>query len=40
MDLITQFKILAQYNTRMNRSIYVTCAALSDEERKREAKTG
>src|SRR5271168_5198492 len=36
MDLISQFKTMAQYNTRMNRSIYVTCAALSDEERKRD----
>jgi uncharacterized damage-inducible protein DinB len=36
MDLITQFKTLAQYNTWMNRSIYGTCAALSDEERKRD----
>ena len=36
MDLITQFKTMAQYNTWMNRSIYGTCAALSDEERKRD----
>ena len=36
MDLITQFKTMAQYNTWMNRSIYATCAALSDEERKRD----
>jgi uncharacterized damage-inducible protein DinB len=36
MDLIAQFKILAQYNTWMNRSIYDTCATLSDEERKRD----
>ena len=36
MDLITQFKTMAQYNTWMNRSIYRTCAALSDEERKRD----
>ena len=36
MDLIAQFKILAQYNTWMNRSIYETCATLNDEERKRD----
>ncbi len=36
MDLITHFKTMAQYNTWMNRSIYDTCAALSDEERKRD----
>ena len=36
MDLIAQFKILAQYNTWMNRSIYDTCATLSDEERQRD----
>jgi uncharacterized damage-inducible protein DinB len=36
MDLITQFKTMAQYNTWMNRSIYDTCAALSDDDRKRD----
>ncbi|MGC1397599.1 DinB family protein [Candidatus Binatus sp.] len=36
MDLITQFKTMAQYNTWMNRSIYDTCASLTDEERKRD----
>jgi uncharacterized damage-inducible protein DinB len=36
MDLITQFRTMAQYNTLMNRSIYCTCGALSDEERKRD----
>jgi uncharacterized damage-inducible protein DinB len=36
MDLITQFKAMAQYNTWMNRSIYDTCAALSDDDRKRD----
>jgi uncharacterized damage-inducible protein DinB len=36
MDLIAQFKTLAHYNTWMNRSIYDTSAALSDEERKRD----
>jgi len=36
MDLITQFKTMAQYNTWMNRSIYETCGALSDDERKRD----
>jgi uncharacterized damage-inducible protein DinB len=36
MDLIAQFKTLAQYNTWMNRSVYDTCAALSDGERKRD----
>ena len=36
MDLITQFRAMAQYNTWMNRRIYDTCAALSDEERKRD----
>jgi uncharacterized damage-inducible protein DinB len=36
MDLITQFKTMAQYNTWMNRSLYDTCATLSDEERKRD----
>ena len=32
MDLITQFRTMAQYNTLMNRSIYDACGALSDEE--------
>jgi uncharacterized damage-inducible protein DinB len=36
MDLITQFRTMAQYNTLMNRSIYDACGALSDEERKRD----
>jgi uncharacterized damage-inducible protein DinB len=36
MDLLAQFKILAQYSTWMNRSIYETCATLNDEERKRD----
>jgi uncharacterized damage-inducible protein DinB len=36
IDLITQFKTMAQYNAWMNGSIYDTCGALSDEERKRE----
>jgi uncharacterized damage-inducible protein DinB len=36
MDLITQFGTMAQYNTWMNRSIYDSCGALSDEERKRD----
>jgi len=36
MDLIAQFKTLAQYNTWMNRAVYDTCGALSDEERKRD----
>ncbi len=36
MDLITQFKAMAQYNTWMNRCLYDTCGALSDEERKRD----
>jgi len=36
MDLITQFKAMADYNTWMNRRLYDTCAALSDEERKRD----
>ncbi|MGA6974306.1 MAG: DinB family protein [Candidatus Binatus sp.] len=36
MDPITQFGTLAKYNTWMNRSMYDTCAALSDEERKRD----
>ena len=36
MDLIAQFKTLAQYNTWMNRAVYDTCAALSDNERKRD----
>ena len=36
MDLIAQFKTLAQYNTRMNHAVYDTCGALSDEERKRD----
>jgi uncharacterized damage-inducible protein DinB len=36
MDLVTQYKTLAQYNTRMNRSIYTVCESLSDEERKRD----
>ena len=36
MDLITQFRTMAQYNTWMNRSIYDICAALSDEERRRD----
>jgi len=36
MNLIAQFRTMAQYNTWMNRSIYETCAALSDEERRRD----
>src|SRR5258708_30484596 len=36
MDLITQFRTMAQYNTLMNHSIYDACGALSDEERKRD----
>ncbi len=36
MDLIAQFKTLAQYNTWMNRAVYDACAALSDGERKRD----
>jgi uncharacterized damage-inducible protein DinB len=36
MELITQFRTMAQYNTWMNRSIYDTCGALSDEERTRD----
>jgi uncharacterized damage-inducible protein DinB len=36
MDLVTQFKALAHYNTWMNRSIYDTCATLGDEQRKRD----
>jgi uncharacterized damage-inducible protein DinB len=36
MDLITQFKTMAQYNTWMNRSIYDTCASLTDDQRKRD----
>ena len=36
MDLITQFRTMAQYNTLMNRSIYDACGALSDVERKRD----
>jgi len=36
MNLIAQFRTMAQYNTWMNRSIYETCAALSDEERQRD----
>jgi uncharacterized damage-inducible protein DinB len=36
MNLIAQFGLMAQYNTWMNRTIYDTCAALSDEERKRD----
>jgi uncharacterized damage-inducible protein DinB len=35
MDLITQFRSMAQYNTWMNLRIYDICGALSDEERKR-----
>ena len=35
MDLITQFRTMAKYNTWMNRGIYDACGALSDEERKR-----
>ncbi len=36
INLITQFGLMAQYNTWMNRSVYETCAALADEERKRD----
>ena len=36
MDLITQFRTMAHYNTWMNRSIYDICGGLSDEERKRD----
>src|SRR5271168_4803487 len=36
MDLITQFKTMAQYNTWMNRGIYNICGALSDDDRKRD----
>jgi uncharacterized damage-inducible protein DinB len=36
MNLITQFKAMAQYNAWMNRNIYDACGALSDEERKRD----
>src|ERR1700692_1523717 len=36
MDLITQFKAMAQYNALMKRRIYDTCGALSDEELKRD----
>jgi uncharacterized damage-inducible protein DinB len=36
INLITQFRVMAQYNTWMNRAIYDTCAALTDEERKRD----
>ncbi len=36
MDLNTQFRSMAQYNTWMNRRIYDICGALSDEERKRD----
>ena len=36
INLATQFGLMAQYNTWMNRSIYDTCAALTDEERKRD----
>jgi len=39
MNLITQFGLTAQYNTWMNRTIYDICAALSDEERKRDLHT-
>ena|ERR1700722_2959353 len=35
-NLIAQFRTMAQYNTWMNRSIYETCAALSEEERQRD----
>jgi uncharacterized damage-inducible protein DinB len=36
-DLTTQYIALARYNTWMNRKIYELAAALSDEERKRDA---
>src|SRR5260370_37269789 len=36
MDLVMQFNAMARYNTWMNRRIYEICAALSDEERKRD----
>jgi uncharacterized damage-inducible protein DinB len=36
MNLIAQFRTMAQYNTWMNRSIYEICATLTDEERKRD----
>jgi len=36
MELIAQFKTMANYNTWMNRSTYDTCAGLSDEERTRD----
>jgi|SRR5271166_7451 len=36
MDLITQFKTMAQYNTWMNRNLYDACTTLSDVERKRD----
>jgi uncharacterized damage-inducible protein DinB len=36
MDLVMQYKAMAQYNTWMNRSIYDTCSMPSDEERKRD----
>ena len=36
INLITQFRVMAQYNTSMNRGIYDTCASLTDEERKRD----
>lgn len=36
INLTTQFRLMAQYNTWMNRGIYDTCASLTDEERKRD----
>ena len=36
INLTAQFGLMAQYNTSMNRSIYETCGALTDEERKRD----
>jgi uncharacterized damage-inducible protein DinB len=36
MDLTTHFKMMAQYNTWMNRSLYDSCATVTDEERKRD----
>jgi uncharacterized damage-inducible protein DinB len=36
INLTTQFGLMAQYNTLMNRGIFDTCASLTDEERKRD----
>jgi uncharacterized damage-inducible protein DinB len=36
MDLITQYRELARYNAWMNSKLYAVCAALGDEQRKRD----